>query len=131
TERFRRLPLGEDVAVDPGWPTLHRAVAEAMQLNCRREHVVEARHVAVVHQVQIALERRAETRDTFIVEARPKGRRAVGVFPAKLDCRGGNGLDCGHGALCLRGGLLFRAGAPRATAKNSVDDEYFSSRLAA
>jgi len=68
-ERFRRLSLGQDVAVDPGWPTLHRAVTEAVQLDRGREHVVEARHVAVVHQVQIALERRTETCDTFIVEA--------------------------------------------------------------
>jgi len=81
TERFRRLPLGEDVAVDPGWPTLHRAVTEAVQLDRGREHVVEARHVAIVHQVQIALERRTETGDTFIVEAHPTRTHAGVSLP--------------------------------------------------
>jgi hypothetical protein len=55
-----------------------------MQLSSGGEDVVEARHVAVVHEIQIALERHTEARDAFIVMVRLKRQRAFGQAAVKV-----------------------------------------------
>ena len=60
--RLRRWRASERIPVGLRGQQPHLAMANAMQLGGRPKDAIEARHVGIVHQVEIALHRLAQVR---------------------------------------------------------------------